>query len=91
MKTFLKIMLIVALAIIALKLSPVLFGGALIGLIAAVALGAVGFSLMVALLAIALGAAIALSPIWIPVLIIMGVISLFKRLGDKPAAPTATA
>ena len=91
MKTFLKISLIVVLSIIALKFSPVLFVGAVLGLIAAVVLGAVGFSLVLALLAIAIAAALALSPIWIPVLIVMGLISLFKKLGDKPAAPTVAA
>jgi len=91
MKTFLKITLVVVLALIALKLSPILLLGALVGLLAAIVLGAVGFSLVVALLALAIAAAVALSPIWIPVLIVMGVISLFKRLGDNPSNPTVAA
>jgi hypothetical protein len=74
MKTFLKILLIAVLALIALKLSPVLF-----------VLGALGASLVVALLAVVVGIALALSPIWIPVLIVMGLISLFRRMSDKPA------
>ena len=87
MNTFLKISLIVVLSLIAIKFSPVLFLGAVIGLILAVVLGAVGFSLVLALLAIALAFALALSPIWIPVLIVMGLVSLFRKLGDKPVAP----
>lgn len=91
MNTFLKISLIVVLSLIAIKFSPVLFLGAVIGLILAVVLGAVGFSLVLALLAIALAFALALSPIWIPVLIVMGAISLFKKLGSKSATPTVVA
>ncbi len=91
MKTFLKISLIVVLSIIALKLSPVLFVAAVLGLLAAVVLGAVGFSLVLALVAIALALALALSPIWIPILIVMGLITLFKKLGDKPASSTVAA
>jgi hypothetical protein len=91
MKTFLKISLIVVLSIIALKFSPILFVGAVLGLIAAVVLGAVGFSLVLALVAIAIALALALSPIWIPVLIVMGLVSLFKKLNEKPAAPTVAA
>ena len=88
MQTFLKISLIVVLTILALKFSPVLFVGAVIGLIAAVVLGTVGFSLVLALLAIALAFALALAPIWIPVLIVMGAISLFRKPGAKPVSPT---
>lgn len=88
MKTFLKISLIVVLSLIAIKFSPVLFVGAVIGLIAAVVLGAVGFSLVLALLAIAIALAMALSPIWIPVLIVMGAISLFKKIGHQTATAT---
>lgn len=90
MKTFLKASLIVVLSIIALKFSPVLFVGAVLGLIAAVVLGAVGFSLVLALVAIAIALALALSPIWIPILIVMGVVSLFRKMSDKPATPVVT-
>ena len=90
-ENFPEILLIAALAIVALKLSPVLFVGALAGGIAALVLGALGASLVVALLAVVIGITLALSPIWIPVLIVMGLISLFKRMSDKPAAPVATA
>ncbi|MGH6629147.1 MAG: hypothetical protein ACREB3_05405 [Burkholderiales bacterium] len=91
MKTFLKILLIAVLVLVALKFSPVIFIGALVGGIAALVLGALGASLVVALLAVVIGIALALSPIWIPVLVVMGLISLFKRMNDKPAAPAATA
>ena len=91
MKTFLKILLIVALALLALKFLPVVLVFSVAGLFIAAVLGVIGISLLAGLLAIllmvALGLAFALSPIWIPVLIIMGAVSLFKKLGDKPAAP----
>lgn len=81
MKTFLKVLLLAALLIVAIKLSPVIFLGALVGLIAAAVLGAIGLSLVAVLLAVALALAVALSPIWLPVLVVMGLISLFKKNG----------
>ena len=89
MKTFLKILLAAALLLIAIKLSPILFVGALIGLFVAGVLGVVGLSLAVALLAVALAFALALSPIWVPVLIVIGLISLFKRSERNAPPPVA--
>ena len=89
MKTFLKVLLLAVLLIVAIKLSPVIFVGALVGLIAAVALGAIGLSLVAALLAVALALAVALSPVWIPVLIVLGLISLFKKSGTSSSPVTA--
>jgi hypothetical protein len=86
MKTFLKILLIAALLIVAIKLSPIIFFGALVGLIAAAILGVVGISLVVALASVVLALTVALSPIWIPVLAIMGIVSLFKRNERTPPA-----
>ncbi len=91
MNTFLKIFLIVVLTVVALKFIPFVFLGAIIGLVIAAVLGAVGLSLMAALLAVAIGLALALAPIWIPVLIVMGAISLFKKLNAQPAPPVLAA
>jgi hypothetical protein len=92
MKTFLKIVLIVALLLVAIKLSPVIFVLTLIGLLAAAMLGAVGFSLLIALFCVVLAVAAALAPIWIPVLLIMGVIALFKKLNEpRPEPPKLVA
>ena len=88
MNNFLKIFLIVVLTVLALKFLPVILVGALVGLLIAAILAAVGLSLVAALLAVGIALAMALSPIWIPVLIVMGLVSLFKKLGDKPVAPT---
>ncbi|MEJ1973557.1 MAG: hypothetical protein WDM96_14175 [Lacunisphaera sp.] len=79
MKTFIKVLLIAALLIVAIKLSPVIFVGAFVGLIAAAVLGVVGISLVVALAAVLLAFAVALSPIWIPVLAVIGIVGLFRK------------
>ena len=89
MKTFIKVLLIAALLIVAIKLSPVIFVGAFVGLIAAAFLGAVGISLVVALAAVLLAFAVALSPIWIPVLAVVGIVSLFRKSERTPPAMTA--
>ena len=87
MKTFLKVLLIAALLIIAIKLSPLLFLGAIIGLIAAAVLGSIGLSLVAALVAVLLAVTVALSPIWIPVLCIIGLVKLFRS--KEPNVVTA--
>ncbi len=78
MKTFLKILLVAAILIVAIKLSPVIFVGAIAGLIIAALLGSVGLSLLALLAAVLLAFAVALSPIWIPVLVIVGLVKLFR-------------
>jgi hypothetical protein len=88
MKTFLKILLIAALLIVAIKLSPLIFLAAFAGLIAAAVLGAVGVSLVVALAAVLLAFAVALSPIWIPVLAVVGIVSLFRKADRTPPSVT---
>ena len=91
MKTFLKVLLMAALLLIAIKFSPVIFIGAIVGLLLAVVLGAVGLSLIAALFAVVLALALALSPIWIPVLVVMGLISLFRKSERTPPAPVMAA
>lgn len=83
MNTFLKILLFLVLAIIAIKLFPLTLA---IGVILALALGGavfVGFSVIAALLVVALAVVAALAPIWLPALAIVGVIALFKKTGAK--------
>ena len=91
MNTFLKIALLAILALVTIKISPVIFFFAAVGLVAAAVLGAVGFSLMITLLAIGVALAFALSPIWVPVLLVLGAISLFRRTAKSPLAPHAAA
>lgn len=80
-----------ALLIVAIKLSPVIFVGALVGLIAAAVLGAVGISLVAALMAVLIAFTVALSPIWIPVLVILGLVSLCKKQGNQSQPPALAA
>jgi hypothetical protein len=89
MKTFLKVLLIAALLIVAIKISPLLFVGAFAGLVVAAVLGAIGISLLAGLVAVLLALAVALSPIWIPVLCVIGIVSLFRK-ADR-SAPVVTA
>ena len=86
MKTFLKVLLVAVLLILALKFSPLIFLGGLVGLVAAAVLGALGLSLLALLLAIAVAFTLALSPIWLPVLVVIGLVKLFRS--DTPAGPT---
>ena len=90
MNTFLKVLLAAVLLIVAIKISPILFVAAFAGLIVAVILGALGLSLLAALVAVVIAFAVALSPIWIPVLCVIGLVKLFNR-GDETDAPPAPA
>jgi len=91
MNTFLKILLAVVLILVALKLSPLIALATLIGLLCAAVLGALGLSLVAALLAVAVALAVALSPIWVPVLVVLGLVSLFRTKTPAPTPPVATA
>lgn len=85
MKTFLKVLLLLAAALIAVKLLPLtLIGGCFLALGVIVAL-ALGLSAVAILIALAVALAALLSPIWIPVLALIGVIALFKRLNRVKA------
>ena len=86
MKTFFKIFLIVVLALVAIKFIPLVAVVAIAGLLIAAVLGLVGLSLLAGLLAVAGGLALALSPIWITVLAVMGAVSLFRK-PDARLAP----
>jgi lysylphosphatidylglycerol synthetase-like protein (DUF2156 family) len=79
MKTFLRVLLVAVLVLVALKLLPVTLAlGCVLGAALLAAL-AVGLSLAVAALGVALAVAAALSPIWVPVLAIVGIVSLCRR------------
>jgi hypothetical protein len=90
MKTFLLVLGGVVLALIVLKLCPVvlipLAVGLLLGLVGLVVVGALGLSLLAVAFGLAVVLAAVLSPIWIPVLLIAGLVWLVRRLGAKPAA-----
>ena len=90
MKTFLKVLLYLLLAVVAIKLLPLVLAftaisaaallvvaGLLFSGVAAVA--GVGVAALVALLVPIIVLAAVLSPIWIPVLIVVGIIALIRR------------
>ena len=79
MNSFLKIFLLVVLALVAIKLLPLtLAAGCVLGL-ALAGLMIVGVSALAGMLAVAVGIMAALAPLWIPVLAIVGLIALIRR------------
>lgn len=85
MNSFLKIFLLVLAAIIAVKLVPVTLAlGAVLGLLV-VGLLLCGLSLVAVVAVAALALAAVLAPVWIPALVILGLIALVKRFGSRPA------
>jgi hypothetical protein len=86
MKTFLKVILIVMIAIIAVKLLPftLALGFALGGAIVAAAV--LGLSALAVLFCVSLALIAVLAPVWIPVLALVGAIALIKRLTRNRAS-----
>lgn len=96
MNTFLKVLLVIVVAAVVVHCWPILafpLGGALLGLSVVATAALCGVSIVLALviaavavvLALATGILAALSPIWLPILLIVGVIALVRRL-SRPAA-----
>ncbi|MEX2044540.1 MAG: hypothetical protein WD941_04245 [Opitutus sp.] len=85
MKTFLKILLLVVVAILAVKLLPLTLAlGCLLG-VALVVMAGLGLSAMAVILGIGILMAALLSPIWLPILALVGVIALIKRMNGSTA------
>jgi hypothetical protein len=85
MNTFLKVFLLVVAAVVAVKLLPLTLGlGFLLGLLLIGLLG-VGLSLVAVVVVAVVGLAAVLAPIWIPVLAIVGLVALIRKLSAKPA------
>ena len=85
-KTFFKVVLILIAAVIAVKLLPITIAlGIALGL-AAVGLAIAGVSIVAVLMVAAIVLAAILSPIWVPVLLLVGLIALVKRLARRSAA-----
>ena len=85
MKTFLKVLLIAVAVVIAVKLLPVALALACVLAACVGVVAAVGVSLAAGVLCAGLLLALVLSPIWLPVLALVGLISLVKKGGAKPA------
>ncbi len=79
MNTFLKVLLIALLVVIAVKLLPLTLLAGCIVAAGALAVVVVGASAAAVVTCVALAIAAALAPIWLPVLAIVGVIALIKR------------
>ncbi len=75
MRSFLKIFLLVCLALVALKLLPL-----------TLALGCMMAILLAGLVMLGFGVAVVLSPIWVPALVITGIFSLIVRGGRRATA-----
>ncbi|MBI5771774.1 MAG: hypothetical protein HZA93_28645 [Verrucomicrobia bacterium] len=85
MKTFLLVLLILIGVVLAVKLLPFALGlvCVLAGVCALLAL--VGLSVVAGLACAGLVLALLLSPLWLPLLAIVGVIALVRKLTRKPA------
>ena len=88
MKSFLKVVLIVLVALVALKLLPFAFGLGCALAAAVVGLLFVGVSTLFGLIVAAVVLAAILAPIWIPALIIVGLVVLIRR-NSRRAAPVS--
>jgi hypothetical protein len=79
MKTFFKVLLLVVLAVVAIKLLPITLAfGCLLALGVAV-LAAIGVSLMAIGTCLGLAITALLAPVWLPLLVALGIIMLIKR------------
>ena len=88
MKTFLKIALLVIVALVTVKLLPAIFGLGCALAAAVLALVAIGASAVAALIGGVIALAAVLSPIWVPALAIVGLIALIKRDSRRSGSAT---
>ena len=90
MKTFLRILLFVLAGLVVIHVFPVLLLPAMIAVVTMLVVGAlmlggvaavagVGLALLAGLLAVALVILAVLAPVWLPVLAIVGLVSLCRR------------
>ena len=79
MKTFLKVVLLVIAAVIAVKFLPHLFALGWLLAVAIVGLLAIGVSVAAAMVGTIVALTVLLAPIWVPVLALIGLIMLIQR------------
>lgn len=79
MKTFLKILLFVLLAMVVIHIFPLLLVPATLSVVVMLGLGALLVGVLAALLAVALVVLTVLSPLWLPLLAVFGLVSLCRR------------
>jgi hypothetical protein len=98
----LKVLLVVVIAMVLVHFVPFLAVPMVIALVLALGLGALALiglvvggiavaAVAAALLAMAVGLLAALSPAWIPLIVILGIVWLVKKLGSAHGRPTASA
>lgn len=80
MKTFLKVLLLVVLAVVAIKFLPLTLALGFMAGLALVGLLAAGLSLLAGIGVLALVLLAVLAPIWIPVLLVVGLIAAVRKL-----------
>lgn len=85
MKTFLKVLVVALAVIVGVKLMPVALVLGCVLAVAAALVAAVGVSLAAAILGAGLLLALVLSPIWLPILALVGTIALIKKVSAKRA------
>lgn len=85
MKQFLKVLLLVVLALIALKFLPLTFGLGCVLAVALIVLAALGVSIMAAATVVVLVLAALAAPIWIPVLLLFGLIAIIRKANRRAA------
>ena len=86
MKSFLKVLLLVLVALLAIKLLPLTLALGCLLALSIVPLAVVGVSAIVILCGVALVVVAVLAPVWIPVLALVGLIALIKRCTRRPVA-----
>lgn len=84
MNTFLKVVLVVLAVIVAVKLLPVALAMACLVAGAVAVVGALGLSLAAGIVGMGLLLAVVLSPIWLPIMALVGIVALFKKVSAKP-------
>lgn len=88
-KTFLKVLLLVILALVAIKLLPLTIGLGFATGVLLVGLVMAGLSLLAGIAVIALVLGAVLAPVWIPVLLLVGFIALIRRMTRKSTRAVA--
>jgi hypothetical protein len=85
MKTFLKALLVLVAVVVALKLLPfaLALGCVIVACISVVA--SIGLTVAAALVCTGLVLALVLSPVWLPVLAVVGMFALVKRVATRRA------
>ena len=85
MNSFLKVLGLILLAVVAVMYLPEIFAlGVVLGL-GVVALGAVGVSVLAALVLVVTVLAAVLAPVWVPVMLLVAFIMLIRRASRRTA------